>query len=111
VRSSFLITAATIGGLVFAAFVTLKDGKVRGSASTGSPVVPAITYEMYQKIKPGMTYDQVITIAGSEGREEGSYLSGGEVHRIQTWQRRGRWFMSAAFKNNHLTSKNEWRLP
>lgn len=69
-----------------------------------------VTFEKYQKIENGMTYDQVKQIIGHEGEE----LSQNEIAGIKTimyqWVNKNGSNMNAMFQNDDVVQKSQFRL-
>lgn len=57
-----------------------------------------------------MPYEQVCSIIGSEGEDNGSDVSGGTTSQSYKWNNGDGTSMNALFSNNKLVLKAEWKL-
>lgn len=69
-----------------------------------------LTLDKFDQLKVGMKYDEVVKILGSEGTESSSSSSAGNTYKTYKWEGSNNARISAMFKNQELTSKNQTSL-
>jgi len=89
----------------------MEDTSFRGKPGIFHDTEPQIiTYEKYCKIKTGMSYNNVVRIIGSPGKE----MSRSKIAGIETimymWQNGNGSNMNAMFQDGKLTSKAQFGL-
>lgn len=69
-----------------------------------------ITMRAYEKLTDGMSYSDVVTMIGIEGKEQSSSNLGGEQTRIMSWQSKSFSVITIVFINGKLASKSQFGL-
>lgn len=68
--------------------------------------LPSCSYEEYLQIKNGMTYDQVVEIIGSEGKETSTATLGGTTSSVYQWDGSAKYSnVTITFTNNAVVAK------
>lgn len=71
------------------------------------PTADELTLEKFEQLTVGMKYDEVAKILGSSGSEASSSSSAGNTYRTMKWEGANNARITAMFKNDVLTSKNQ----
>lgn len=67
---------------------------------------PSCSYEEYLQIENGMTYDQVVEIIGSEGKEASTATVGGTTSSVYQWDGSAKYSnVAITFTNNAVVAK------
>jgi Domain of Unknown Function with PDB structure (DUF3862) len=92
---------------------TISEKVDTPAMSTSEPAVKEndeVTMEEFNKIKNGMTYEEVVKIIGFEGTEMSSSEIGGIKTIMYSWQNDDGSNMNAMFQNNKLNTKAQFGL-
>ena len=92
---------------------TISEKVDTPAVSTPEPAVKEndeVTMEEFNKIKNGMTYEEVVKIIGFEGTEMSSSEIGGIKTIMYSWQNDDGSNMNAMFQNNKLNTKAQFGL-
>ncbi len=71
------------------------------------PSASDLTLEKFNQLNVGMKYDEVVKILGSAGTESSSSSSAGNSYKTFKWEGANSARITAMFKNDVLTSKNQ----
>jgi hypothetical protein len=71
------------------------------------PSASDLTLEKFNQLTVGMKYDEVVKILGSAGTESSSSSSAGNSYKTFKWEGESNARITAMFKNDTLTSKNQ----
>ncbi|MGE3467945.1 MAG: hypothetical protein AB7J13_13560, partial [Pyrinomonadaceae bacterium] len=66
-----------------------------------------LTLEKFDQLKPGMKYEEAVTLLGSDGTETSSSSSSNNKYATYKWEGANNARITASFKNGELTSKNQ----
>lgn len=109
-----LFVFGIVGVVGFVAYFSfnLENGttKIRKTTIKSGNSDAALTLENYNKIKNGMTYDEVIDIMGSEGSETMSSGSGAYEVKSYLWESDKIKFIAVVFMGGKVTSKVQSNL-
>lgn len=104
-RPAFGIAAALIASLI--GFSVINNG-YQSLAGSYSPVVTRADYE---RIVPGMNYEQVQSIIGIPGTELSRSEIAGYTTVMYSWKNANGSNMNAMFQNRQLVNKAQFGLP
>jgi hypothetical protein len=109
-----LFVFGIVGGIGLLAYIgaNLENNptKIRKTDEKSSSSDGALTLDNYNKIKNGMTYDEVIDIMGSEGTENMTAGSGAYEVKSYQWKGDNFKFISIVFMGGKVTSKVQSNL-
>ena len=89
----------------------LKSGKEPAKETTSKPAEnKLVTKEKYDKLKTGMSYEEVVKIIGWEGEEMSQNEVGGTKTVMYMWQNPDGSNMNAMFQNDKLIQKSQFGL-
>lgn len=106
--------------LVFISVITAKQSEIKqkfgqlydtfGSSSKANEKNGIITYDMYNRIKNGMSYDEVVAITGQAGKELSRTELAGYTTVMYSWQNPGGSNMMVMFQKGKVIQKSQFGL-
>lgn len=113
--SRYTITSYKWAGEDYAAiYATFRDGKMTSKRqlrlSGETEMAADISKDKFDKVKIGMSYDEVVKIIGSEGNETSSTRIGKTELKSYKWSGEGNSAIYGTFRNGELSSKRQFGL-
>lgn len=100
----FIISLVTLGGcLAFCGSVAVQVDKEMNAPQK-------ITLAKFNKIKSGMTYEEVVEILGEEGTVMSDSEMGGQTAVMYSWSNKNGSNMNAMFQNGGLINRSQFGI-